>query len=140
MTQVARIGRALPGGYCEIHVERESACGGKCGECKGCAMRSEIVTVRAKNSANLRAGTYGVVETKTGVVLGTAAIYYILPVVLFFVGYFLAFSFTKSDAVSIGAGVALFLLSMLGAVILGRRTKGVSFEVVASAPSPTEEG
>ena len=63
------------------------------------------------------------IEGETGQVLGLAMLVYVLPIVLFFVGYALgSVLFTGAAAGALGGGV-LFVLGILGAIWYSRRMK-----------------
>ena len=71
-----------------IHV-RESACSGDCHKCSGCGAAKEAVIFTADNPIGARAGDLVKVESSTAPVLKAAAVLYVLPLVLFFLGYYL---------------------------------------------------
>ena len=71
-----------------IHI-RESACSGDCHKCSGCGAAKETVVFTADNPIGARAGDLVKVESSTAPVLKAAAVLYILPLVLFFLGYYL---------------------------------------------------
>ena len=71
-----------------IHI-RESACSGDCHKCSGCGAAKEAVVFNADNPIGARAGDLVKVESSTAPVLKAAAVLYILPLVLFFLGYYL---------------------------------------------------
>ena len=71
-----------------IHI-RESACSGDCHKCSGCGAAKEAVVFTADNPIGARAGDLVKVESSTAPVLKAAAVLYILPLVLFFLGYYL---------------------------------------------------
>lgn len=71
-----------------IHI-RESACSGDCHKCSGCGAAKEAVVFTADNPIGARAGDLVKVESSTAPVLKAAAVLYILPLALFFLGYYL---------------------------------------------------
>lgn len=89
MTQIATVEKLLSGGYAEISVPRKSACGHDCEECAGCGVTGQAVRARAKNEVGARPGEKVVVESSTKKLFGVIALVYVLPVVLFLLGYFL---------------------------------------------------
>lgn len=118
MTQNAVVTQ-LVGNKARIQVNRVSACAHNCEECGGgCSemMRSGPVTVLAKNPLGAKPGDRVVVASDTGSILGAAALVYLLPIVLFFVGYFAAQALGAGEGLCIGAGGACFAVS--GAVIV----------------------
>ena len=71
-----------------IHV-RESACSGDCHKCSGCGAAKETIFLTVRNSIGARPGDLVRIESETGPVLAGAAVFYVVPMVLFFLGYFL---------------------------------------------------
>ena len=122
MTQVATVERILDSEHAEISVPRKSACGHDCEECAGCGVTGAAVP-----------GQKVVVESSTEKMLRIVALVYLIPVALFFVGYFAAMAVTISVAVQYTAAVAGFVLGILGAVSYDRRLRakgGLSFTIV----------
>ena len=78
---------------------RESACSGDCHKCSGCGAAKETVTFTAKNPIGARRGELVKVESETAPVLKAAAVLYVVPLVLFFSGYYLGFRFGGSPGV-----------------------------------------
>jgi len=74
----------------------------------------EVVVV-AQDPKGAEVGDTVTVESDTSTVLGAAAALYIVPIVLFFVGYFLAGSLGLTEAGAIGTGGVGFLLGLGGA-------------------------
>ena len=131
MTQVATVERILDSEHAEISVPRKSACGHDCEECAGCGVTGAAVHARAAIGAV--PGQKVVVESSTEKMLRIVALVYLIPVALFFVGYFAAMAVTISVAVQYTAAVAGFVLGILGAVSYDRRLRakgGLSFTIV----------
>lgn len=124
MTQQGTIKKLLPGGMAEIEVTRRSACGHDCAKCGGCGgLETQTLYVTARNKADAGVGERVLIEGETGKVLGMAVLVYVLPIVLFFVGYALgAALFAGGAAGAIGGGV-LFVVGILGAIWYSRRMK-----------------
>ena len=124
MTQQGTIKKLLPGGMAEIEVTRRSACGHDCAKCGGCGgLETQTLYVTARNRAKADVGERVLIEGETGQVLGLAMLVYVLPNVLFFVGYALgSVLFTGAAAGALGGGV-LFVLGILGAIWYSRRMK-----------------
>lgn len=131
MTQDATVTKLLPGGMAQVAVTRSTACGGNCGHCESCVFQSELQAL-AKNSIDARPGQRVVIESRTNLVLGAAALVYVLPLVLFLAAY--------AAAALLGAGEGLciamsFLGLALGGVVtvLSQRRKKeqkIDFEIV----------
>lgn len=124
MTQQGTIKKLLPDGMAEIEVTRRSACGHDCAKCGGCGgLEIQTLYVTARNRAKADVGERVLIEGETGQVLGLAMLVYVLPIVLFFVGYALgSVLFTGAAAGALGGGV-LFVLGILGAIWYSRRMK-----------------
>ena len=114
MTQDAVVTKLLPDGMAEVAVARTTACGGSCGSCESCIFQSEIKTL-ARNLIDARPGQKVVIASKSSSVFGAAALVYVMPIVLFFLGYFLAYSAGAREGLCILVSFAALLLS---AVIL----------------------
>ena len=132
MTQIATVERILDAEHAEISVPRKSACGHDCEECAGCGVSGISVHARAKNLVGARHGQKVVVESSTQKMLGIVALVYLVPVVLFFLGYFL-----PSEQVGVALRYTLagfgFVLGIVFAVLYDRRLRragGVSFTIV----------
>ena len=92
MTQTATV-RKLIGDKAEIEVQRMSACAHNCAECGGgCSelTRTGPVVALAQNPLGARTGDRVLVKSSSKQVLGFAAVVYLLPIGLFFLGFFLA--------------------------------------------------
>ena len=133
MTQIATVERILDPGHAEISVPRKSACGHDCEECAGCGVTGAAVHARARNPIGAAPGQKVVVESSTKTMLRIVALVYLIPVVLFFLGYFAAMAATASVAVQYTAAAAGFVLGILGAIGYDRRLRsrgGLSFTIV----------
>ena len=71
-----------------MHV-RESACSGDCHKCAGCGAAQQIVVFEAVNAIGAIPGQTVTVKSSSGPVLAAAAVLYLMPVMLFFLGYLL---------------------------------------------------
>ena len=133
MTQIATVERILDPGHAEISVPRKSACGHDCEECAGCGVTGAAVHARARNPIGAAPGQKVVVESSTKKMLRIVALVYLIPVVLFFLGYFAAMAAPASVAVQYTAAAAGFVLGILGAIGYDRRLRsrgGLSFTIV----------
>ena len=90
MTQIATVEKILGGGFVEISVPRKSACGHDCEECAGCGMTGAAIHARARDQVGVKPGQKVVVESSTKKLLGVVVLVYVLPVILFLLGYFLS--------------------------------------------------
>lgn len=90
MIQIATVEKILNDTYAEISVPRKSACGHDCEECAGCGVSGMSVSARAKNPIQAQPGQKVVVESSTKKMLGIISLVYLVPIVLFLLGYFAA--------------------------------------------------
>lgn len=98
--------------YAVISVLRESACSGDCHKCAGCGAVKQTLQIQAKNPIGAQRGDRVYVESSTATVLWAAVLVYLLPIIGFFVGYFLGYRIDKTGLVATGG----FLLGWLPAL------------------------
>lgn len=87
MTQTVRVQKLFEDGTAQVILVRQSACSGDCHQCSGCGAAQETLLLTAKNPIGARAGELVVIESQSGPVLAAAAVLYMVPLMLFFVGY-----------------------------------------------------
>lgn len=87
MEQLVRVITCDDDGTAKVLHIRESACSGDCHKCSGCGAVQQKLMITAENPIHAQPGQMVTVRSSTGPVLAAAAILYILPLVLFFVGY-----------------------------------------------------
>ena len=121
MTQIATVEKLLPDGYAEISVPRKSACGHDCEECAGCGMTGAAIKARARNDIGAQPGDKVVVESSTKKIFGVVALVYVLPVVLFLLGYFLSEGLAEGMRYAIA--VATFVVSFIPCVLYDRHAR-----------------
>jgi len=128
MTQNGVVTKLLDRGRAMVAVERTTACGGNCGGCEACVFDARLF-VEAENAICAKPGEQVVLESETKRVLGAAALVYLLPVAMFFLGY------AVGAALSLTQGLCA-LTSLLGAaaggglaVLLGRRREEITFRI-----------
>ena len=109
MEQKVMVRKALPDGTAQVVPIRESACSGDCHKCSGCGAAKETITFVAADPIGAKPGDVVTVRSDTAPVLRGAAVLYVLPLVLFLVGYLVTMSGW--------GGCAGFLLG-IGAVIV----------------------
>ena len=88
MEQLVRVRETFDDGTALVIHVRESACSGDCHKCSGCGAAKETVLLKAKNPISARRGDLVKLESATGPVLKAAAVMYMIPMLLFFAGYF----------------------------------------------------
>ena len=81
MRQRATVGSLLPDGSVSLLVQRVSACTGDCGHCGGCGAVGQSVQVTARAPFPVEPGERVWVESRSGAVLGAAALVYLLLVI-----------------------------------------------------------
>lgn len=131
MTQIATVEEILSGGYARISVPRKSACGHDCEECAGCGMTGAAIKAKAKNLAGAQPGQKVIVESSTKKLLGVVALVYMLPVVLFLMGYFLSEGLAEGVRYAIAIGAAA--LAMIPIVLYdrhARRTDALTYTIL----------
>ena len=101
MTQIATVEKILPGGMAEISVPRNP----------GCGVSGASVRAVARNDARAEVGQKVVVESSTKNLLGVMLLVYLLPIVLFLVGYF-ATGALESEGLRYAVAIAAFLVGI----------------------------
>lgn len=89
MEQLVRVRQTNDDGTAAVIHIRESACSGDCHKCSGCGAAKEAVIFTADNPIGAAPGDLVKVESSTAPVLKAAVVLYVLPLVLFFLGYYL---------------------------------------------------
>ena len=117
MEQTVLVKRVLEDGSAEVLRVRESACSGDCHKCSGCGAVEQKMLFTAQNPIGAKPGDTVRVRTQTGPVLMGAAILYLMPLVLFMVGYLICLSWQWGFL----GGLAGFVLGVLLAVIYDRK-------------------
>ena len=107
MEQTVRVKEVCDDGTALVLHVRESACSGDCHKCSGCGAAREAVVFSADNPIGARPGDLVKVESATAPVLKAAVVLYVLPLVLFFLGYWLGTLPGNFGALGGGLGFAL---------------------------------
>lgn len=89
MEQLVRVKETFDNGTASVLLVRESACSGDCHKCSGCGAAKETMVFDAANPIGARRGDLVKVETDTGPLMKAAVVLYVIPLVLFFLGYYL---------------------------------------------------
>lgn len=87
MEQLAKVHRCNPDGTAQVLVLRQSACSGDCHKCSGCGAVQQKLLITVCNTIGAQPGDTVRIVTETGPVLLGAAMVYLIPLVLFFLGY-----------------------------------------------------
>lgn len=131
MTQDAVVTKVLPNGMAEVVVSRGTACGSNCGNCESCMFQNEIKTL-AKNTVNATQGEKVVIETVTARIFGAELLLYIVPFVLFFIGYAIGASLGFTEAQCMLMSFAFFLATVAIVVVyqrISKKKKPITFEI-----------
>ena len=121
MTQTALVTKIHGPGLCEVRVRRAAACGGSCSAC-GRLCETPDIDVLAVNTEGAGPGDWVLIENSR--TLPLAALVYLAPVVLFFLGW--AFHpVAAAVGVLLGAGGVMTVNRFL------QERGGVSAKIVA---------
>lgn len=140
MIQTAKVTKVYDDGRAEVAVRRQSACGHDCSKCGGgCSelMVSSTVSVTAANPVRAMPGDMVRVESDTGGVLKAAVVVYLVPFLLFFLGYFLCAALGMGSGASAAVGGVGFAAGVALAILLDRqvrRRRSISFCITAINP------
>ena len=94
----------LHGEYAIVRVAKKSACGENCASCKGGCTPGER-RIKVKNPISVDVGDRVILETPAGKVLSAAFLAYILPIIIFFVGFFVGENIFEHELLSVFVGV-----------------------------------
>ena len=89
MEQIVRVRETYPNGMAQVIHLRESACSGDCHKCSGCGAAKEYMIFDAVNHIGASKGDLVVIKSETGPVMKAVGVFYVLPLVLFFLSYYL---------------------------------------------------
>ncbi len=132
MKQIATIEKLLDGGKAQISVARQSACAHDCRDCAGCGTTAAPVRAVADNPVGAAVGQKVVVESSSKKLLCIMLVVYMLPIALFFLGYFCSAGMV-SEGLRYGFGALAFCIGVLCSVLYDRSTRkrgSLSFTVV----------
>ena len=118
MTQKVMVKACYPDGTALVLHLRQSACSGDCHQCSGCGAAQESLLLTARNPIGARPGDLVVIQSETGPVLMGAAVLYMLPLVLFFLGYALGAALWQMGAL---VGCLAFAASIAMCVLYDRK-------------------
>lgn len=104
-------------GTAQVLCLRQSACSGDCHKCAGCGAVEQKLLITAQNPIGAQPGETVRLRSESGPVLLGAAILYLMPLVLFMVGYLLL----HSHSFGFWGGLAGFATGVLLAVVYDRK-------------------
>ena len=117
MEQLVRVRETYDDGTAQVIHVRESACSGDCHKCSGCGAAKETMLLLAHNPIGARAGELVKLRSETAPVMKAAMVLYILPLVLFFAGYFAGDTLWEMGALT---GCLAFVVGIAAAVAYDR--------------------
>ena len=120
MEQQAQVIRIVSETVARVAVKRKSACSGDCHTCHGCPHPDEIVMVDADNFVGAQKGDDVILRSDTKRVLKLAALLYLMPLVLFFLGYFVM---PGGETPRMIAGGAAFVVGIIICMFVSRSMK-----------------
>ena len=132
MTQEAVVIKLLPGNMAEVAVRRTTACGGNCGSCESCVFQNELKTP-ALNRIQAQPGQKVLIESQSSRIFKAAFLVYVMPLLMFLLGYLLAAALGLSESLQI---VLSFAGMLLGGVLLVmsqkriREKDKITFEII----------
>ena len=107
MEQLVRVRKTYDDGTAQVVHVRESACSGDCHKSSGCGAAKEAVLFTAENPLGAGIGDLVRVESESAPVLKAAVVLYMIPLTLFFLGYYLGEKLGGWGAAGGGLGFAL---------------------------------
>ena len=118
MTQLVKIRKLNPDGTAQAVLIRQSACSGDCHKCSGCGAAQETLVLDVQNPIGAKPGDLVNIESESAPVLAAAAVMYMLPMVLFFTGYFVGHALWQRGAL---VGCLAFAVGIVLAVRYDRK-------------------
>lgn len=106
MEQLVRVQKLNPDGTAQVLHIRKSACSGDCHKCSGCGAVEQNMLLTAANPIGAQPGQVVTIRTESGPVLKAAAVLYLLPLVLFFIGYAVWNALGGGLAFALGVAIA----------------------------------
>ena len=112
MEQQVKVREVCADGTALVVHTRLSACSGDCHKCSGCGAAKETMVLKVKNPIGAMPGSLVKIRSESAPVLKAAAVLYVLPLVLFFLGYGLG------AAAGLGGGLPGFCGFCLGILLV----------------------
>ena len=137
MEQIAVVKKVLENGMAQIAVERDTACGAahSCHECAGCEkmMTNTNTVVTAFNDVSAGKGDIVKIRSENAAFFKTAAIVYIVPLILAMVFYFVSVGMAMGEGLQVLMAFGGFAVGVLLGVAWDRhmkKTSGLRFHIV----------
>ena len=137
MEQLVRVRQTNDDGTAAVIHVRESACSGDCHKCSGCGAAKESVIFTADNPIGAAPGDLVKVESSTAPVLKAAVVLYVLPLVLFFLGYYLGTLPGSFGALGGGIGFVLGVVIVIAYDRLVVNKADLHYTITAFADTTT---
>ena len=137
MEQLVRVRQTNDDGTAAVIHIRESACSGDCHQCSGCGAAKEAVIFTADNPIGAAPGDLVKVESSTAPVLKAAVVLYVLPLVLFFLGYYLGTLPGSFGALGGGIGFVLGVVIVIAYDRLVVNKADLHYTITAFADTTT---
>ena len=118
MEQIVRVRQTHDNGMATVILQRESACSGDCHKCSGCGAAKEVMIFEAVNHIGAEPGDLVVIQSQTGPVMKAVGVFYALPLVLFFLGYYIGHVWLNLGGLF---GCIGFVLAIALAVVYDRK-------------------
>lgn len=136
MEQTVRVTRTFPDGTALVRHTRLSACSGDCHKCSGCGAAKETMLLTAQNPIGAQPGDLVNIHSESAPVLKAAAVLYVLPLVLFFLGYALGAAAGMSGPLGGGIGFALGIVIVIFYDRLMARREKTIYTITGLAAEP----
>ena len=120
MEQIVRVKQTHDNGMATVLLVRESACSGDCHKCSGCGAAKETMIFDAVNAIGADRGDLVVIKSDTAPVMKAVGVFYVLPLVLFFFGYFIGDTLWNQGAL---IACLSFVLAMALTVVYDRKVQ-----------------
>lgn len=131
MTQDAVVTKVFKNGMAEVAVSRGTACGSNCGNCESCVFQNEIKAF-AKNTVHAKPGEKVKIESLSSQIFSAAFLLYIVPMVLFVIGYAIAASLGLGEGMRVLCSFAAFAVAVAVVIVYQRHSKRknpIKFEI-----------
>jgi Positive regulator of sigma E activity len=132
VTQTAIVKKILDKETALVEVERKTACGGECSSCGGTCSFKNKLSVVASNGVCAAVGDSVVIESESVKIIGAAALVYLMPIIVFLFGYFIASALGMTETASIAVSVLSLAAGMIMTVVISRikKKKTISFSII----------